>query len=65
MVPGRGRYNSCTVIGKFNRVQANNWLASVMIVLWLLAVVSVKHCPAFEEEQKYMVMHCQLHGGDV
>ena len=39
-------------------------LASVMTVLWLLAVVSVKHCPAFEE-QKYRVMQCHLHGGDV
>ena len=40
-------------------------LASVMTVLWLLAVVSVKHCPVFEEEQKYRVVQCQLHGGDV
>ena len=41
-------------------------LASVMTVLWLLApVVLVKHCPAFEEEQKYRVVQCQLHGGDV
>ena len=41
-------------------------LASVMTVLWLLAtVVLVKHCPVFEEEQKYRVVQRQLHGGDV